>query len=237
MTEFAERRTILVADDEEDVRFLLFRLLGDVGYDVHLAGDGLEALDRIDAVKPDLMVLDIMMPALDGWGVLERLKKKENAPLVVLLTARGDPESFARGMREGAAAYVTKPFRFHELIATIQGLLAADGKAPILHSERRREPRLPVTADVQVLTRDDTPIALGRVVDMSRGGMRVNLGLRIGQGFPVSVAFDVKDRDPLRIDGQVRWNHPMPRGYAHGMSFVELTPESVREVDALLGKE
>ena len=237
MNEFAERHRILVADDEEDVRFLLFRLLGDVGYEVHLAGDGLEALDRIDAVAPDLLVLDLMMPALDGWGVLERLKGRDKAPLVVLLTARGDPESFSRGMREGAAAYVTKPFRFHELIATIQGLLAAEGKAPVLHSERRREPRLPVTADVQVMTRDDTPIALGRVVDMSRGGLRVHLGLRIGQGLPVTVAFDVNNRDPLRIDGQVRWNHPVPRGYAHGMSFAELSPESAREVDALLGKE
>ncbi len=237
MNEFAERRTILVADDEEDVRFLLMRLLGDVGYDVHLAGDGLEALDRIEAVKPDLMVLDIMMPALDGWGVLEKLKGREKAPLVVLLTARGDPESFSRGMREGAAAYVTKPFRFHELIGTIQGLLAAEGKPQAMHSERRREPRLPVTADVQVMTRDDTPIALGRVVDLSRSGLRVHLGLRIGQGLPVTVAFDVAHRDPLRIDGQVRWNSPMPRGYAHGMSFSELTPESVREVDALLGKE
>ena len=146
---FADRRTVLVADDEEDVRFLLSRLLGDVGYEVYLAQDGLEALDRIDASKPDLMILDLMMPGLDGWGVLKRLEGHPNPPLVVLLTARGDPESFARGMRAGAAAYVTKPFRFHELIATVQGLLASDGKAPVMHSERRREPRRPVTADVQ----------------------------------------------------------------------------------------
>lgn len=235
--EFAERRTVLVADDEEDVRFLLSRLLGDVGYDVHLAADGMEALDRIDAVRPDLMILDLMMPALDGWGVLERLKTHPAAPIVVLLTARGDPESFARGMREGAAAYVTKPFRFHELIATVQGLLAADGKAPVMHSERRREPRLPVSADVRVLTRDDTPIALGRVVDMSRGGLRVNLGLRIDEGFPVSVAFDLDGSPPVRIDGQVRWAHPVPRGYTHGLSFAKLDAESALRVAALLGKE
>jgi CheY-like chemotaxis protein len=232
---FAERRTVLVADDEEDVRFLLSRLLGDVGYDVHLAADGLEALERIDAVHPDLMILDLMMPALDGWGVLEKLKANPAPPTVVLLTARGDPESFARGMREGAAAYVTKPFRFHELIATVQGLLAADGKPPVMHSERRREPRLAVSADVKVTTRDDTPLALGRVVDMSRSGLKVNLGLRIDEGFPVSVSFE-NGGAPVRIDAQIRWAHQVPRGYMHGIAFAKLDERSSREVNAILGQ-
>ena len=234
---FAERRTILVADDEEDVRFLISRLLGDVGFEVHLAQDGLEALERIEATHPDLMILDLMMPALDGWGVLQRLKGQKDAPLVVLLTARGDAESFARGMREGAAAYVTKPFRFHELIATVQGLLATDGKPPVMHGERRREPRLPLTVDVKVLGRDETPIALGRVVDLSRGGLKVHLGLKIEDGYPVSVAFDRQGVPEVSIDGQVKWSHPMPTGYAHGLSFVKLTEDTAREIDALLGKE
>jgi DNA-binding response OmpR family regulator len=234
---FAERRTIVVADDEEDVRFLLSRLLGDVGFEVHLAQDGLEALERIDAVRPDLLILDLMMPALDGWGVLKRLRTVERPPLVVLLTARGDSESFARGMREGAAAYVTKPFRFHELIATVQALLATDGTPPVLHSERRREPRRPVAADVKVLGRDETPIALGRVVDLSRGGLKVHLGLKIEDGFPVSIAFELPGEPEMGVDGQVRWSHPLPRGYAHGLSFVKLTPETLRQIDALLRKE
>jgi CheY-like chemotaxis protein len=234
---FAERRTILVADDEEDVRFLLSRLLGDVGFEVHLAQDGLEALESIEARRPDLVILDLMMPALDGWGVLERLKKQEDPPIVVLLTARGDAESFARGMRAGAAAYVTKPFRFHELIATVQGLLNSDGKKPVLHGERRREARLPVSMDVKVLGRDETPIALGRVVDMSRGGLKVHLGVKIENGFPVSVAFELGEVRDLAVDGQVRWSLPVPRGYAHGLSFVRLNEEKERKVVALLGRE
>ena len=235
---FADRRTVLVADDEEDVRFLLSRLLGDVGYEVYLAQDGEEALDRIDASKPDLMILDLMMPGLDGWGVLKRLEGHPNPPLVVLLTARGDPESFARGMRAGAAAYVTKPFRFHELIATVQGLLASDGKAQVMHSERRRETRRPVTADVKIFGRDDMPIALGQCVDLSYGGLQVHLGLKIDQGFPVSIAFDLsRDTPVVRIDGQVKWCQAVPRGYAHGLSFVKLSPDSARQVEALLGVE
>jgi DNA-binding response OmpR family regulator len=235
---FADRRTVLVADDEEDVRFLLSRLLGDVGYEVLLAQDGEEALERIDASKPDLMILDLMMPGLDGWGVLKRLETHPKPPLVVLLTARGDPESFARGMRAGAAAYVTKPFRFHELIATVEGLLAKDGKARVMHGERRREPRRPVIADVKLFGRDDTPIALGQCVDLSHGGLKVHVGLKLDEGYPVSVAFDLSNSKLLlRIDGQVRWRQPVARGYAHGLSFVKLTPESTREVEALLGVE
>jgi two-component system, OmpR family, response regulator len=233
---FADRRTVLVADDEEDVRFLLSRLLGDVGFEVLLAQDGLEALNRIDASKPDLMILDLMMPGLDGWGVLKRLESHSNPPLVVLLTARGDPESFARGMRAGAAAYVTKPFRFHELIATVEGLLAS--KTPVMHGERRREPRRPLAADVRVFGRDDMPIALGQCVDLSHGGLQVHLGLKIDAGYPVSVAFDLSQNDPVvRLDGQVQWCQAVPRGYAHGLSFVKLSPDSARQVEALLGVE
>ena len=235
---FVDRQAVLVADDEEDVRFLLSRLLGDVGYEVHLAQDGLEALERIDADRPDLMILDLMMPGLDGWGVLKRLESHPNPPLVVLLTARGDPESFARGIRAGAAAYVTKPFRFHELIATVQGLLASAGKARPMHSERRREPRRPHTADIRVYGRDDTPLALGQCVDLSRGGAKVHLGMKLNQGFPVSVAFDAaRDTRAARIDGVVAWSQPVAQGYAHGFSFVTLTPETARQVEALLGVE
>ena len=239
MTEsFADRRTVLVADDEEDVRFLLSRLLGDVGYEVLLAQDGQEALDRIEASKPDLMILDLMMPGLDGWGVLKQLEKHPSPPLVVLLTARGDPESFARGMRAGAAAYVTKPFRFHELIATVEGLLASSGKARVMHGERRHERRRPVISDVRIFGRDDMPIALGQCVDLSPGGLRVHLGLKIDEGFPVSVAFDLSPNNPVvRLDGQIKWCQPVPRGYAHGLSFVKLSPDSARHVEALLGVE
>ena len=238
MSSFVDRHVVLVADDEEDVRFLLSRLLGDVGYEVHLAQDGLEALERIDEDRPDLVILDLMMPGLDGWGVLERLKSHSNPPIVVLLTARGDPESFARGIRAGAAAYVTKPFRFHELIATVQGLLATDGRTRPMHGERRREPRRPVSADVRIFGRDDTPLALGQCIDLSKGGLKVHLGLKIDQGFPVSIAFDVAPgTKPVRIDGQVKWCQPIPRGYAHGLSFTTLTPDSARQLEALLGVE
>jgi CheY-like chemotaxis protein len=235
---FVERHTVLVADDEEDVRFLLSRLLGDVGYEVHLAQDGLEALQKIDETRPDLMILDLMMPGLDGWGVLKKLETHPSPPIVVLLTARGDPESFARGIRAGAAAYVTKPFRFHELIATVQGLLSTDAKARATHGERRREARRPVTGDVTVYGRDDFPIALGQCVNVSQGGLQVHLGLKIEEGFPVTIAFAPAGAVPAaRVGGIVKWSQPIARGFAHGLTFTTVSPDTARQVEKLLGVE
>ena len=99
-----------------------------------------------------------------------------------------------------------------------------------------REPRLAANADVKVTTRDDTPLALGRVVDMSRSGLKMNLGLRIDEDFPVSVAFEQSGGEAVRIDAQIRWAHQVPRGYMHGVAFAKLDERKAREVDALLGK-
>ena len=122
MSEVAEPKRILVVDDEEDVQILVSRILRDAGYEVDRASDGKQAIDRLDASMPDLIVLDLMMPVVDGWGVLQHLQTKKDAPPVVIVTARTDYATFARGIREGGTAFVCKPFRFHELVATCQRL-------------------------------------------------------------------------------------------------------------------
>ncbi len=74
MSEAARRKRILVVDDEEDVQVLVSRILKDAGYEVDRASDGGEAIERFRANRPDLIVLDLMMPGIDGWGVLQHLK-------------------------------------------------------------------------------------------------------------------------------------------------------------------
>src|SRR5262245_10870352 len=108
-------RRILVVDDEEDVQVLVCRILSDVGYEVQSAADGAEAIEKVQGWRPDLVVLDLMMPGVDGWGFFEHLRGIPDPPRVVVMTARTDYGTFSRGVREGAAAYVYKPFRFHEL--------------------------------------------------------------------------------------------------------------------------
>ena len=113
---------MLVVDDEPDVRSLLVDLLSRDGYAVTSAGDGREALRSLYAVRPDLVVLDVRMPGLDGWRTLERIRELSDLP-VLMLTARDGELDRVRGLKAGADDYVTKPFGRQELLARIEALL------------------------------------------------------------------------------------------------------------------
>lgn len=116
------RQTILVVDDEGDIRTLLRELLSRAGYEVVDARDGQEALRTLFATPPDLILLDVAMPALDGWATLERIRDVSEVP-VIMLTARGEELERVRGLQSGADDYVTKPFGRQELLARVEALL------------------------------------------------------------------------------------------------------------------
>jgi CheY-like chemotaxis protein len=94
-------KRILVVDDDEDVQVLVCRILRDAGFEVDSAHDGATALGGSPGRRPDLVVLDLMMPGIDGWGVLERMRDMPKPPPVVVLTARTDFGTFTRRVREG----------------------------------------------------------------------------------------------------------------------------------------
>ena len=116
---------ILVAEDEEDLRLLLRYNLEHAGYQVFEARDGYEADLLLKESRPDLLLLDWMLPLLSGTDVLRRLRKRpETAPLpVILLSARGEEQDLVQGFDLGADDYVVKPFSLNELLARIQALL------------------------------------------------------------------------------------------------------------------
>lgn len=114
--------TILVCDDEPDIRELLRELLGRTGYAVLEAADGQEALRTLYGSSPDLVLLDVSMPNLDGWGTLERIREVSDVP-VIMLTARAEELERVRGLKGGADDYVTKPFGRQELLARVEALL------------------------------------------------------------------------------------------------------------------
>jgi CheY-like chemotaxis protein len=122
-----ERPSVLVVDDEPQVVWVLeFSLQGE-GYETFTAHDGFEALDQIERHHPDLMVLDVMMPRMDGWSVLEALATLPPAsrPRVVMVTALASAMDRARADRLGAAAFVPKPFDMDHLVGVLQGLALA----------------------------------------------------------------------------------------------------------------
>jgi DNA-binding response OmpR family regulator len=113
---------ILVVDDESDIRGLVQELLQRSGHDVIGAADGNDGLRRFYADKPDLVILDVQMPGLDGWGVLDRIRELSDVP-VIMLTARVEEMDKVRGLRAGADDYVTKPFGRQELLARVDAHL------------------------------------------------------------------------------------------------------------------
>jgi two component transcriptional regulator, winged helix family len=123
--QFDEKRNgekILVADDESAIRRILKTRLSMVGYNVVVAADGLEALEMFEKESPDLLVLDVMMPKLNGYGVCQELRTKSDIP-IIMLTALGDVADRITGLELGADDYLTKPFSPKELEARIHAIL------------------------------------------------------------------------------------------------------------------
>ena len=114
--------SVLVVDDDADVRALVSTLLGRAGYLVAEAPDGRAALKALYGQRPDLVVLDVNMPDLDGWATLERIRELSDVP-VVMLSARGEELEKVRALRAGADDYVTKPFGRQELLARVESVL------------------------------------------------------------------------------------------------------------------
>ncbi len=138
---------ILVVEDDAAIRRGLVDALRFTGYTVHEAPDGRAGLAAALAIDADLVLLDIMMPRMDGTEVLAELRKARPAQPVIFLTARGEEEDRVRGLRLGADDYVVKPFGIDELIARVEAVL-------------RRSPARP--------TRRETLSIAGRTVDFDR---------------------------------------------------------------------
>ena len=116
------RQKILVADDEASIRRILETRLKMVGYDVIVAEDGEEAVELFNKVNPDLVVLDVMMPKMDGYGVTREIRRNSDVPIIIL-TALGDVSERITGLELGADDYVIKPFSPKELEARVKAVL------------------------------------------------------------------------------------------------------------------
>jgi DNA-binding response OmpR family regulator len=121
-----KRSRILVVDDDRDIRGLIRELLVRAGYDVAEAENGKAGLREFYASTPDLVLLDVSMPELDGWQTLERIRDLSEVP-VMMLTARAGELEKVRGLKGGADDYLTKPFGRQELLARVEALLRRSG--------------------------------------------------------------------------------------------------------------
>ncbi len=120
---------VLVVDDEENITFLLDSALRHFGFDVRVADNGRAAIAAVDSFNPDVMLLDVMLPDLDGFEIVRRLRLDGAKVPVLFLTARAATEDKVRGLTLGGDDYVTKPFSLEEVVARIQVILRRHGAA------------------------------------------------------------------------------------------------------------
>ena len=119
---------ILVVDDDKNICELLRLYLEKEGYTVAISNEGEEAIAEFNAIKPDLILLDIMLPTLDGWQVCREIRKTSNVP-IIMLTAKGETFDKVLGLELGADDYVVKPFDTKEVIARVKAVLRRIGNA------------------------------------------------------------------------------------------------------------
>lgn len=155
MTNVYSRPVILVVDDDDAIRYLLRETLTLSGFDVITAADGQEALEAFEARRPTLVVLDVMMPEMDGWEVLRELRQRSDVP-VLMLTALSREADQLHGLEGGADDYVTKPFSVHQVVARIRAILRRTGYSG------KRITCGPITLDpvAHEVMVDDRPVAL-----------------------------------------------------------------------------
>src|SRR2546428_1256411 len=118
----AKKTTIVTADDDPQLLRLIARNLQFEGYDVLTASDGKQALELIEKHAPDLALLDVMMPKMDGFTVCQQVREFSSIPIIIV-TARGQDQDKVRGLDLGADDYLTKPFSIEELIARVRAVL------------------------------------------------------------------------------------------------------------------
>ena len=152
-------RNILVVEDDHNISDLIQMYLVKEGFDLRLAADGGKALEEIGRQVPDLILLDIMLPVMDGWAVCARIREVSKVP-IIMLTAKGEVTDRIHGLEMGADDYIIKPFEMKELIARINAVLRRT-EIPVETSKRLTFDKLSIDLDSYQLVVDgkkvDTP--------------------------------------------------------------------------------
>ena len=129
-------KKVLIVDDEVRMRRVIADYLRIKGYDIAEAEDGVQALERFASFRPDLVLLDVMMPLMDGWEVCRQIRAQSRVP-VIMLTARGQEEDELQGFSLGADEYIAKPFSLKILLARVEAVLRRGGDVPSPTAEKQ----------------------------------------------------------------------------------------------------
>ena len=152
--------TVLIVEDDKNIAELLQMYLEKEGFAVALAADGGQGVSKFRSIKPDLVLLDLMLPGIDGWAVCRTIRAGSQIP-IIMLTAKGETSDKVAGLKGGADDYITKPFEMKEVLARIEAVLRRSGSAMEKKANKLVFDRLVIDMDAFELTVDgrkvDTP--------------------------------------------------------------------------------
>ncbi len=155
---------ILVVEDNKDLARLLELHLQDLSFKVDLAFDGNEGLSKFDANKYDLVILDIMLPGVNGLDICRHIRKQESSPPIIMLTSKSAELDRVQGLEIGADDYVTKPFSIKELMARVKALFRRINR---VNSEKAEEPEILKVMDMSIDAQKRKVILKGKVVELT----------------------------------------------------------------------
>ena len=146
-------KTVLIVEDDRNIADLLRLYLEKEGYEVAIAHDGLRGVELFREKQPSLVLLDVMLPGMDGWGVCRTIRSESKTP-IIMLTAKSETEDKVAGLKQGADDYITKPFEMKEVLARIEAVLRRSGIEPEKASRRLTFDKLIIDMDAFELTVD-----------------------------------------------------------------------------------
>ncbi len=149
--------TVLIVEDDRNIADLLRLYLEKEGYQTALAFDGLTGLEKFREVQPILVLLDVMLPGMDGWGVCRTIRGESKTP-IIMLTAKSETENKVMGLKAGADDYITKPFEMKEVLARIEAVLRRSGVEPTKAARRLTFDKLVIDMDAFELTVDGNKV-------------------------------------------------------------------------------
>ena len=146
-------KTVLIVEDDRNIADLLRLYLEKEGYTVVIAPDGMRGVEQFRTVHPSLVLLDVKLPGLDGWGVCRAIRAESQTP-IIMLTAKSETEDKVNGLKQGADDYITKPFEMKEVLARIEAVLRRSGIEPEKSRRRLEFDKLIIDMDAFELTVD-----------------------------------------------------------------------------------
>ena len=206
-----------MVDDQSSIRGLLHVALTEAGADVSTASGGADAIVMVGVSPPDLILLDLAMPGMTGWQVLEALKasRKTASIPVVLQTSAEDFASFDKARKLSVAAFVSKPFRLSEVVETCRRIL--NGARPL---QGRPQPA-PDEAKVEIRDASDRVLSAGTLMDMATRGAQVDLERPLLVAQRVTLVVHEGPHMGSHHDVEVRWISQVEGRYQHGLRFAQ----------------